>query len=169
MNYINSAYCNFPERIESILHTLSLLGLDEARKCLMVIALSYMASDKSEGLILTSLTRANFCEIIAAKIGLKRRALDLFFMGLFSMIDALLGRPLPEILENLAMPADIKETLFGRTTHLTPIYNLILFYERGDWPRYEACVSALELDESEIPDMYLEAVEKSNSLLAFQH
>lgn len=168
LNYINSAYFNFPKRIESIKHTLVMLGLIEARKCLMVFALSYIASDKSEALLSISLTRANFCEMIAAKINLRHRALDLFFLGLFSMIDALLDRPLPEILEKLAIAPDVKGTLLGQPTRFTPLYQLMLFYERGDWHHYAACAAAIQLNEIDIPDIFLEAVEKTQTLLAFQ-
>ncbi|HEX9653980.1 MAG TPA: HDOD domain-containing protein, partial [bacterium] len=168
LNYINSAFFSFQVRIQSIKHTLTLLGLNEARKCLLVFALSYISSNKSEALIVTSLTRANFCEMLAPKVDLRRRALDLFFMGLFSMIDALLDRPLPEVLENLAISSDIKETLLGQTTRLTLVYELILFYERGDWVHYSSCIMALNLNEAEIPDIFLEAVEKTQALLAFQ-
>jgi EAL and modified HD-GYP domain-containing signal transduction protein len=168
LNYINSAYFNFPQRIESIKHTLALLGLNEARKCLMVFALSYISSDKSEALIVTSLTRANFCEMIAPKINLLRRALDMFFLGLFSMIDALLDRPLAEILETLAIPRDIKDTLLGHDTLFTAAYELILFYEHGDWQRYEAVRQSLNLSDSDIPNLFMEAIEKTQALLAFQ-
>lgn len=73
-----------------------------------------MSSDKSDELVETSCIRASFGEFIAYKLNLNNQAQHIYLMGLFSMIDSLLGRPLPEILDELPLTDDIKQALLGK-------------------------------------------------------
>ena len=54
-------------------------------------------------------------------------------MGLLSMMDAILGRPLADILAEVPVTADIKAALLTGSSPLHPIYEFIQAYERGDW------------------------------------
>ena len=49
--------------------------------------MSSMGTDKSEELVLTSLSRAHLCELLAPLVGLKERSSELFLLGLFSLLD----------------------------------------------------------------------------------
>ena len=163
LTYINSAAFGFKRRIGSVAHALLILGEHGVRKWASVAALSDLGSDSPFELVVTSVVRARLCEILAEKVGLAPRAEDAFLMGLFSMIDALLDRPLTEAVNTLPVADDVKATLLGEVTTLRPVYGLALAYERGQWARVSEMSAALSLDERAIQELYLDAVAWGNS------
>ncbi len=72
-------------------------GETELRKWIVLATLARTAEDKPSELIRHSLVRARFCESVArlAHKGLEQSA---FLTGLFSLLDALIDRPLEETL-----------------------------------------------------------------------
>ncbi len=165
LRYINSPYFGFPNRIRSVRHALTLIGMKEAQKWLSLIAMSSMGPDKSEELVLTSLSRANLSELLAPLVGLKERSSELFLMGLFSLLDAFLDQPLPDILEQLPISEDIKNALVGRQGLLGEVLKLVIAYEMGDWNQVFACVSKLKSVEDELPDLFIKTLERTNQIL----
>ena len=163
LTYINSAAFGFKRRIGSVGQALLILGESGVRKWASVAALSDMGSDKPFELVVTSVVRARFCEALAAKAGMDARAEDAFLMGLFSLIDALLERPMTEAVNTLPVPDDVKSALLGGEAPLRGVYDLVLAYERGQWGRVSEMSAALSLDEGSLRPLYLEAVECGNS------
>lgn len=163
LTYINSAAFGFKRRISSVAQALLILGESGVRKWASVAALSDMGRDTPFELVVTSVVRARLCEVLAAKVGLGARAEDAFLMGLFSMIDALLDRPLTEAVNTLPVADDVRSALLGGDSPLRPVYNLVLDYERGQWDRVSEVSAALSLDEGAIRELYLDAVEWGNS------
>jgi len=168
LRYINSTYFGFPNRIRSVRHALNLIGMKEAQKWLSLIAMSSMGADKSEELVLTSLSRANLSELLAPLVGLKERSSEFFLMGLFSLLDAFLDQPLPDILEQLPISDDIKNALVGRQGLLGEVLKLVISYEMGDWNQVFACVSKLKSVENELPDLFIKTLERTNQILPGQ-
>jgi EAL and modified HD-GYP domain-containing signal transduction protein len=113
LRYINSAFFGLRRKVESIRQALALLGERNIKKWISLIALSSMGEDKPMELAASSLIRAQFCESLAPKMGMRDREHDLFLMGLFSMIDAIIDRPMAEILDELSISEDIKVALSG--------------------------------------------------------
>ena len=163
--YINSAYFGFPNEIRSIRHALSLLGLCEAKKWLSLIAMSSMGKDKSEELMLSSLFRANFCESLAALVGLEEHASEFFLMGLFSRLDAFLDQPLSDILSKLPVIEDMKNALLGKRGLWGQVFELAVFYERGDWDRVFVCLSNLKSVEKDLIPLFIETVIRTDRIL----
>lgn len=161
LNYLNSPYFGFDNEIRSIKHALSLLGIRESKKWLSLFALQIIGKDKSQELLALSLIRANSCEMIAPPIGNKNRASELFLMGLFSMIDALLDQPLEDILAKLPLADDIKKALLGEKNQLRDVYELVVSYEKGDWVNFSEYAGKLGLKELELIDIFLKAFEKA--------
>jgi len=117
-----------------------------------------MGSDKPDELVVQALTRGRFCESLAPMLGMKPRSQELFLLGMFSVIDAILGRPLEEILKDLPLSDEIKDALSGKPNRLRAVFDYALAYEKGDWDDLSAKADALGLDESGIPAVYLAAM-----------
>lgn len=165
MRYINSAYFGFSSKIRSIRHALTLIGLFEAKKWLSLIALNSMGQDKSEEVVISSLFRANLCELLAPLVGLEKRASELFLMGLFSLLDALLDRPLDEALAELPIAEDVKSALLGQQNILRDVYRLVVFYEKGDWQHVLELVENLQSVEENLPALFVETLQRANRIL----
>ncbi len=164
LTFINSAAFGFKSEISSIKQALALLGQKEIIKWFSLVSLKNIGDDKPEELILTAICRARFCELLAPRLGLKNRAQDIFLMGLFSLVDAFLGQPLDALLKDLPLPQDVKEAL---TTHKGPmgdILKLVLAYEKGKVEETLTLTEKLNIEEKEVVDYYIEALELANQI-----
>ncbi|VAX32126.1 Predicted signal transduction protein [hydrothermal vent metagenome] len=162
LRYINSAFFGWQVTVSSINHALVLLGEVEVKKWTSLMALSNMADGKTDELVIQAIVRAKFCESLAPKLGLAARSQDLFLMGMFSLIDGIMDRPIEEVLEKIPIESDIKDALLGKEGRLRDIYQLILSYEKGDWEAIPPLHEKLRLDEEGIAAFYLEAVDMAN-------
>jgi EAL and modified HD-GYP domain-containing signal transduction protein len=156
--YINSAAFGWRNRVNTIRRALVLLGENEFKKWASLVAVASMAEDKPRELLLHSIIRARFSECVGAEAGLGPRTQDLFLMGMFSLIDAVLDRPLPEILGHLPIHEDVKAALLGAESPLREVYDYTLACERGDWERLARHATRLGVDEAETPRLYLDAL-----------
>jgi c-di-GMP phosphodiesterase len=154
LRYVNSAFFGLRGDVRSIGQALALLGLDNVRRW---STLSVLASidDKPTELTVTALTRARFCELAGAPLGIASGA-ELFTLGLFSVLDAMMDAPMIDVVASLPLAAEMREALVGR---------------KGKRGLLLECVAALETGEiSDMPsivanagDLYLDALMWSNS------
>ncbi len=165
LKYINSVGFGLACKVNSIEHALMLLGAREARKWISLIAMTGLGDDKPDELILSSLMRGKACETLAPLVDMQEHSSDVFLMGLFSMLDALMGRPMEEVLEQLPIMDDIKKALLGNTGPLQDLLQLVIALERGDWTTMSLLASDLRLQEENLGDLHLEAMQWAQSML----
>ncbi|MBW1713875.1 MAG: hypothetical protein JRJ59_12080 [Deltaproteobacteria bacterium] len=101
---------------------------------------------------------------MAAKLGLADRRSDFFLMGLFSLIDALMDKPLPQILEGIPLANDIKEALLGGQNRPRKALDLAVAYERAEWQAVSALARDLKLSEADLPPLHLESLQWSHKI-----
>lgn len=164
LRYINSAAFGWSKKIESIKQALVMLGEHPLRKWASLVAFASMAEDKPPELLATSLVRASFCELIAADASLRGKELDLFFIGMLSVVDALVDRPLDEILEEISISDEVKIALLEGGTAAGDVLQLIIAYQRAEWERVAELATALGIDEGRLPEVYCEAIEWADEI-----
>ncbi len=158
LNYINSAYFGLRERITSIRHALVLLGESEVRKWASLVLLTFIGEDKPPEVLVASLVRAKLCEGLARHVGLHGSESELFLVGMFSMLDVLMGRPLQEILGRMRLTDDVNNALLHRKSRYRGAFDLVISYQTVDWEGFSRHAKKLRLDEAKVPQVYLEAV-----------
>jgi len=164
LRYLNSPLLGLRAEIHSVSQAITLLGEIEFRRWISILAIVAMAGDKPPELIRTALTRAFFCEALSHPAGLSRQSSDLFLMGLLSVTDAILDRPIEQILSSLPITPDIRTALCGGAHPLRDVYEVLLAHERADWPALSAAAKRLGPVESSIPDCYTAATTRAASL-----
>jgi EAL and modified HD-GYP domain-containing signal transduction protein len=167
LRYLNSALFGMRGRITSIQRGLTLLGEEGVRRWVALAALPTLAADKPGALVETAVIRAEFCELLAPQVGLGARRSELFLMGMFSLLDAIIGRPLEEILEEIGLADDIRDALVDPTgvpSPLRSVHCLVTAYERGDWPAVATAAEAFGLAPESVAKLYLEAVRRHQAL-----
>ncbi|HLI58230.1 MAG TPA: HDOD domain-containing protein [Solirubrobacteraceae bacterium] len=130
LRYVNSAALGLRGEVRSIGQALALLGLDNARRW---ATLSVMASvdDKPTELTLTALTRARFCELAGTELG-PGRGSELFTLGLFSVLDALMDTTMSEATELLPLADDIRDALVDRSGPMGELLQAVIAREQGE-------------------------------------
>lgn len=164
LRYLNSPVFGFRGEIRSIRHAIALLGEQKLKRWVTLLALASMGKDKPEELLISCLLRASWCESMAPKLGMKNREGDLFLLGLFSRLDAILDQPMIEVLSQLPVAADIKEALAGTESPFNDVLQMVDTYERADWDRSEELASILGIDSRVIPESYLTAMDWAHQI-----
>ena len=159
LRLINSASYSFTSEIKSMKQAMALLGEKEIKKWLYLMVFRNMGQDKPEILIINSLTRARFAELIAIKFDQNLNSFNAYLLGMLSMIDLLLERSLEEILQELLIPIEVKDALNGIVNNrYSELLNLIIAYENGKWDEVSVISKRLNLDENCLPNAYYEAI-----------
>ncbi|HKU43341.1 MAG TPA: HDOD domain-containing protein [Polyangiales bacterium] len=162
LRYLKAAAFGWRTEITSIKQALGMLGERPFRRWASILVMASLSSDRPAELLSTCLVRARFCEQLAPELGFQARDLDFFVLGLFSLMDAVVGRPLQELLSDVALPADLMEALVptGKTNRVGDALALVIAYERADWETVDALSSRLGLANSLItlPRCYQEAL-----------
>jgi EAL and modified HD-GYP domain-containing signal transduction protein len=161
LRYFNSPLLGLSSSpINSIRHGLNLLGERETVRWIRMTTTIVMGETKSSDLVLSALVRARFCELIAPKV--EHGKSDLFLLGMLSLMDAVLSVPIGMLIEELPLDPAIKEQLLGGKTGvktpLTPIYDLMLAREVGDWGRVTRLGKQLNLSLSFVAETSNEAM-----------
>ena len=160
LRYLNSPLLGLPAPVLSIRHALNLLGERESVRWLRMATTLVMGQEKSSDLVLSSLVRARFCELVAPRV--EHGATDLFLMGMLSLMDAILAVPIGMVIEELSLAPDIKAQLLcaktGKRTPLSPVYDLMVAREAGDWERVTHLGKQLKLSLSFVAETSNEAM-----------
>ncbi len=113
LRYINSAFFGLRFEISSIGQALALLGVENLRRWATLTVLASIDGKPPE-LTVTALVRARFCELAGEQLPGPRPG-ELFTLGLFSVIDALMDAPIEDVIALIPFPADMREALVNRS------------------------------------------------------
>jgi EAL and modified HD-GYP domain-containing signal transduction protein len=119
-----------------------LLGLGEFSRWLTLIGLSE-ASSKPNEVLVTALIRAKTCEAVAQKASPEKNGSFAFMVGLLSLLDAMLDKPLEKILDELPVSTKLRAALLEQSGFEGEVLAAVLDYERGLTPEPVAAGDAL--------------------------
>jgi c-di-GMP-related signal transduction protein len=159
LRYVNSALFSRRDPVPSIERALMIIGSDEIRRWAMLATLPMLAKDKPGELATLSIVRARFCERLIQLAGIALTT-EAFLMGMFSLLDALLDRPLDEALSSIGLAPDITQALLGTAgdeSVLSKVYRLTRRYELGDWEEVERLAQGCGFTGLAAGDAYVEA------------
>jgi EAL and modified HD-GYP domain-containing signal transduction protein len=160
LRYANSARFGRANKIHSIRRALVVLGEYGIRKWVSIAALPTIAADKPGELMRQSLVRARFCELLGQASGqtVEEQA---FLLGLFSLLDALLDRPINDVLTEVGLAPELDSVLRGQAPDdsiLNTIYQLVRAYEAGNWELVECLAARMGAPADLIGAAYCEAL-----------
>ena len=89
----------------------------------------------------------------------------MFLVGLFSMLDALLGVPMPVLVQQLDLSTDVAEALMNRAGVYGSALTLVESYEGGAWPVVLDQCSVLGCQPDGLRPLYTEAIQWARTQL----
>ncbi len=160
LSFINSPHFAFTRKIESIKQAIVLLGWKQLKSWLWLVILSdIMPTDNASEYPYLSAIRGKFLENVSANHDITAlNPESLFLLGLFSLLDAMLETPMPEIVEHLPMDEELKQALCKEENEYSPWLQLSQCFETGDWDRLDALTRQLELNPIVVASSYGEAL-----------
>ncbi|MGC4050861.1 MAG: HDOD domain-containing protein [Paludibaculum sp.] len=114
IEYSNSARFGAPREISSLRQCLMRLGENETRRWMTFVLLPTLAPGRSTEIVDAALTRARMCELLADAAGLRMAKSLAFMAGMFTLMDALLGAPMTEVVQQLGLGEELAGALLGR-------------------------------------------------------
>lgn len=132
LRYINSAAFSLRREIESIKDALVLLGLDTVKNWASLILMSRVAEDKPQELVVTALVRAKMADLLAQRSH-KGKEKQAFICGLFSVLDALMDKPMIELLDTVILSTEIKLALLDHEGELGHLLMNTIDYQKANF------------------------------------
>jgi len=152
---VNSAGFGLRREIGSIREALLMLGLDQVRKWASLWTLASLNKGPSELLTMT-IVRARTCETVGQALG--RAEQGYFLLGMCSLLDALLGQPMDQVVAELPVNAEIRGALLGEPNAARQVLEAVARYERAEWLESSTAAATVGLDEDTLPQAYLDAL-----------
>lgn len=144
--------------ITSIRHAAAMLGQKELKKWITTAVVGELCADKPNEVTRLSLLRARFAENLAGAFGLAVQASELFLMGLFSVLDVILDKPMEEALSMVHVSKQIRDVLVDRKGPLLRVYEFILQYESANWQEVSRQMILEKIDMPTLYDAYIQTL-----------
>lgn len=144
--------------ITSVRHAAAMLGQKELKKWINTALTKELCSDRPNEITRLSLLRARFAENIAPYFEKALFSGELFLMGLFSVLDIILDKPMEEALSMVRVSKEIHETLVERKGEFAPILEFIENYENANFQAVSRQMMLLGIKDDDIYNAYVEAL-----------
>jgi len=158
LRFINSSYVGLRADIKSVQHVVTMLGKKPLKQWLLLIAFSKSIKNEAKigknPIIELALNRSKIMSGLAKK--LKKSCYDSHeasFVGVLSLVDALLKVPILTVLDEIKIDEDIKQALLDRKGKLGELLNLVVAIEQFDMPKTDTILGQLHLSNTELSDV----------------
>lgn len=131
LRHVNSAFFGLSRSVGSIHEALTLLGTRAVRQWAVALVLSGL-EHRPHALLSTALVRARTCELVLAPYD-REAAGHGFTAGLFSLLDAVLGMPMDEVLAELPLLPEVEAAITGHEGVAGKALAKAIAFERGDF------------------------------------
>ncbi|HEY3325815.1 MAG TPA: HDOD domain-containing protein [Novimethylophilus sp.] len=164
LRYINSVGFGLSSEIQSIRHAITILGYDQLYRWLTLLMVTAGESTSPPALMKTAITRGRITELLGAGYLNKRERDDLFIVGVFSLLDAMLEMPMEQALDKLNLPDAVTEALLKRSGVYGPFLQLAEACEGSDAEKIRVLAESLVMDPEMINKCHIDALSWTEGL-----
>lgn len=145
--------------ITSIRHAAAMLGQKELKKWINTAVANEMCADKPNEITRLTLLRAKFAENLAPIFDMAGFTQELFLMGLFSVLDLILDKPMEEALNLVKVSKNIREALVNDKGEFAPVLDFIIQYEMASWQEVSRQMLLKNIDINQVYDAYTKSLQ----------
>ena len=144
--------------ITSIRHAAAMLGQKELKKWINTAVTKELCADRPNEITRVSLLRAKFAENLAPVFEMAISSSELFLMGLFSVLDLILDKPMPEALDMVKVSKEIREALVNKGGRFAPVLDFVTRYEAADWQEISRQMILKDIDMNRVYAAYTDSL-----------
>lgn len=144
LNVVNNKLGFLASRIDSLRQAAVYLGNVELRKFVSLVGTRAMSSEQPIELSQMAMARGFYCESMLRET-LKSPSTEGFMLGLFSLLDVILGQPLEALLEHLPLSEKLKQSLITGKGVEAQVLRLCITHEQANWDEIEQHATALNI------------------------
>lgn len=152
--------------ITTIRHAAAMLGQKELRKWINTAVVKELYADKPSEITRLSLLRAKFAEFLAGAFQMQMKQEELFLMGLFSVLDVILEKPMEEALALVKVTGEVSNALIKGEGPLANILNLIMQYENANWQEVTRLLLLANVDVAVVNECYVRSLHWYKDLMS---
>jgi len=165
LRFINSSGFGLNVEITSFRHAVMILGMKKLfRWAALLLTTSRDGAPPALGS--TAVVRGRLMELLAAELMPADECDNAFVVGVFSLLDSMLGMPLDQALESVALPQPVLDALLRRTGVFAPLLTLTEACESGDDKVFADTANALALSNHQVNWAHLNALTWAEELEA---
>lgn len=155
LRFLNSSAFSFLHEITSISHAVRLIGIGQVKHWLrLVVVAELKAKDASPELLMMSMTRAKYLELLADE----KDKDSYFLLGLISLMDVVMQLPMSEVLSRVSLEQRLADALEEKPGRLHEYLESARCLERAEWAAVDAFIQEHGLDPSHVKQGWAEAL-----------
>jgi c-di-GMP phosphodiesterase len=154
LRLVNSPIYGIYQEVRSIEAAITVLGEATFRRIVSLAVLSELNGDQPAAILHLALVRARFCELAARKFG--QDPDEQYLLGMLSLLPAMLGVPMEEVVPILPLRGQICEALAGTMNPERKLLAWLEFHEHGDWEACDRIVTSYGMDSKQLIQSYIE-------------
>ena len=144
--------------ITSIRHAAAMLGQKELKRWINTAVTNKLCEDSPGEVTRLSLIRAKFAENLAPLFEEAGQSQELFLMGLFSILDVVLNKPMEEALKIVRVSKSIEQALTKGEGDFGKILKFMRAYEDANWTEVSRVMVLEKVDMDATYKAYLDAL-----------
>ena len=164
LRFINSSGFGLSCEITSFRHAVMILGLKKLFRWAALLLTTSRAGGTPPAVGSTAVVRGRLMELLAAELLPPEECDNAFVVGVFSLLDTMLGMPLEDALASVALPQPVLDALLHGTGVFAPFLALTLACESSDDLAFAHNAEALHLSNRQVNWAHLQALSWAENL-----
>lgn len=169
LRLVNSVAFGLPTKIDSLRHAIAILGRRQLQRWLQLLLFTQRADGAPSGqpLLALAASRGKLMELMMDRIapGNRGQADQAFMVGVLSLLDALFGVPLPDLLVELNLTDTVRAALLRGEGPLGQLLDIVRACEQNRFADLDAGLAALpHLSLSDFNQAQMQALGWANEL-----
>ena len=164
LRFINSAGFGLSCEITSFRHAIMMIGLKKLFRWAALLMTTSRPGGAPPAVGSMAVVRGRLMELLALELLPPDECDNAFVVGVFSMLDTMLGIPLDKALETISLPESVVDALVHNTGVLAPFLELAKACESADDEVFARTAIALHLSNHQVNWAHLQALAWSESI-----
>ena len=166
LRFINSAGFGLSCEVTSFRHAVMILGLKKLFRWAALLLATSRVGGVPPAVGNMAVLRGRLMELLAAELLTPEECDNAFVVGVFSLLDTMLGIPLARAVDAVSLPESVVDALLHRSGVLGPFLDLTEACENVDDAAFARAANALQLTNRQVNMAHLEALIWTETVLA---
>ncbi|MEO7241508.1 MAG: HDOD domain-containing protein [Variovorax sp.] len=158
LRFINSAGFGLSTEVTSFRHAVMILGLSKLFRWATLLMTVAKAGNVAPAAGTTAVVRGRLMELLAAELMPRDECDNAFVVGVFSLLETLVGVPLEKVLKEINLPQSVAKALLANEGSLATFLALTKACESGDEAAFISAAQALQLSNHQVNWAHLQAL-----------
>lgn len=164
LRFINSAGFGLSCEITSFRHAVMILGMQKLFRWAALLMTTSRVGGTAPAVGNMAVVRGRLMELLAAELLPPEEADDAFVVGVFSLLDTMLGLPMAQALESISLSAHVTDALLQRKGMFAPFLELTLACESANDDAFARAATNLHLSNHQVNWAHLQALSWAENL-----